>query len=80
MHDMPSNDAKRMRRHRLSSNTFQPARRRLVDLLRQPSTYAGIFAIAGAVFSGGLSSLVEPAVLSQVATGLALVFVDEPRD
>lgn len=54
--------------------TNRDVRRRL----RQPSTYAGLFTIAAAALTGGMSVLTDPTLLPQIGAGLALIFTEEP--
>lgn len=46
--------------------------------LSEPTTWAGIFTMLAAAMTGGTSLLTDPTVLTQVATGIALVLAKEP--
>lgn len=45
--------------------------------LSEPTTWAGLLTVAAAIASGGASVLADPAMLAQVASGIALVFARE---
>lgn len=60
------------------SDSPRPSRS-VKELLKEPSTWAGIFAIAGAFATGGASALTDPALLSTISSGLALVLTKEAK-
>lgn len=45
-------------------------------LLKQGSTWAGIFSIAAAVASGGATALTDPTVMTTIGAGIALLFAE----
>lgn len=53
--------------------------RSIPDVFREPSTWAGLFTIGGAVLTGGFSALFAPEMLAQVATGFALILTKEAQ-
>lgn len=60
--------------------TQEPKKRRTAgDMLREPSTWAGIFSICAAFATGGVSVLANPATLSSIGAGLALILTKEGK-
>lgn len=53
--------------------------RSIADVCREPSTWAGLFTIGSAVLTGGFSTLFAPEMLTQVATGFALILTKETQ-
>ena len=51
--------------------------RTLPKLLKEPSTVAGLLTIAGAVYTGGASVLLDPQSWMTIGAGLALIFTKE---
>lgn len=51
--------------------------RSLVELLKEPSTWAGLFTVAAAVVSGGGSMLTDPSLVLNAIAGLGLVLAKE---
>lgn len=51
--------------------------RTVKEILREPSTWAGILSIGAAFATGGVSALVNPATLSSIGAGLALILTKE---
>lgn len=45
-------------------------------LLKQGTTWAGIFTVAAAVASGGMSVLIDPTLASMIGAGVALLFAE----
>lgn len=45
--------------------------------LSEGTTWAGLFTIAAAIATGGVSVLTDPALLTQIAGGIALVIARE---
>lgn len=48
--------------------------------LREPSTWAGVATITGALASGGTSVLMSPAALAQIAAGAGLILMREVEE
>lgn len=57
------------------ARTKQPRTFRTV--MREPTTWAGLFSIGAAVATGGASLLTDPVFLTKVGAGLALVLAKE---
>lgn len=53
------------------------APRTIGEFAREPSTWAGLLAIASAIATGGATALTNPALLSTVGSGLALILTRE---
>lgn len=51
--------------------------RTVTEILREPSTWAGILSIGAAFATGGASALADPATLSSIGAGLALILTKE---
>lgn len=51
--------------------------RTIRTVMREPSTWAGILSIAAACLTDGVGALTNPALLSQIGAGLALVLTKE---
>lgn len=45
-------------------------------LLKQGTTWAGIFTIAAAIASGGASALLDPTIFTMIGSGVALLFAE----
>lgn len=45
-------------------------------LLKQGTTWAGIFSIAAAIATGGASVLTDPQAISAIGAGIALLFAE----
>lgn len=45
-------------------------------LLKQGTTWAGLFTIAAAIATGGTSLLTDPTALTAVSSGIALLFAE----
>lgn len=58
-----------------SPKTANP--RTLPKVLREPSTIAGLLTIAGAVYTGGASVLLNPQAWTAIGAGIALIFTKE---
>lgn len=57
-----------------------PERSRSVrEILMEPSTWAGIMSIGAAFATGGASALANPATLSSIGAGLALILTKEGK-
>lgn len=52
-------------------------KRSLGEIVREPSTWAGVLTIANAVLTSGVGVLADPQLLTQIAAGLSLVLVKE---
>lgn len=55
----------------------KPDSKTVKQKLREPTTWAGFFTIAAAVATGGVPLLTDPVLLTQVASGIALVLAKE---
>lgn len=53
------------------------SRRSFKSIASEPSTWAGVLSIAAAVITGGASVFADPALMTSVAAGLALVLTKE---
>ena len=47
------------------------------EILREPTTWAGVLSIGAAIATGGASALLDPGLCAQIGAGLALIFARE---
>lgn len=59
-------------------STASPKPQRSVrEVLREPTTWAGLLSIGAAIATGGASALLDPSLCAQVGAGLALILARE---
>lgn len=51
--------------------------RTLREFAREPSTWAGLFAIGSAFAAGGVSAVLSPPLLATIGSGLGLILTRE---
>lgn len=66
-----------MARTKTTSAPTPKSGRTLQQLLREPTTWAGILTVGATIATGGVSVLTDPLMLSKIGAGLALVLAKE---
>lgn len=60
------------------AKTAKPVQRRtLKEIVREPSTIAGVLSIAAVILTNGTSELLDPAIWAQIGAGLGLILTKE---
>lgn len=50
--------------------------RKRTPLLKQGTTWAGVFTVAAAIASGGVAAFLDPMMIAQIGAGVALLFAE----
>lgn len=61
----------------LTDEVVSSNRRTIKKVLREPSTWAGLFTVGAAFLTGGASALTDPVLLSQIGAGLSMIALKE---